>query len=46
MPAPKTKNLRKNDRGAMEKRTAANKLRKQQTLQRHILRNEKKRGNK
>jgi hypothetical protein len=46
MPAPKTKNLRKSDRPAMEKRTAANKLRKQQTLEKHILRNKKKRGQK
>jgi len=44
MPAPKTKNLRKSDKEAMKKRTAFNKLRKQQTLEAHILRNKKKRG--
>jgi hypothetical protein len=42
MPAPKTKNLRKSDKPAMKGRTAANKLRKQQTLAAHILRNKKK----
>ena len=44
MPAPKTKNLRKSDKEAMKKRTASNKLRRQKTLEAHILRNKKKRG--
>jgi len=44
MPAPKTKNLRKSDKVAMQKRTASNKLRKQKTLAAHSLRNKKKRG--
>jgi hypothetical protein len=40
----KTKNLRKSDQTAMKGRTAANKKRKQETLQAHVSRNQAKRS--